>query len=508
MDTCEQSKYIVQTLTVMGSYVGAQPGPYAWDLMGCGPLLSRHSKLPRHRYPCCELIRESWTLDDIFSLNQGIEPSGEWKLDGSNTRVAGLLILAISTSLKHEKYSHRISPTMFQYATAFLGRISHALGDVLDRQSLLAYLSHGGDWVSEVESKSGPRPAALPVTEGQPEASAHVLSSVKFVLATVKSLWLLVKSGCTREVLKALRCCKESLWTVQADSLEYASAVAFALQYIHVVKLLTKIWQHFVIPRKWHVGRIGDADFLLQKLHKVLLALRCQFVGLTGEDELHVLELLLLGYIISLSSFHINCRTLDKLSKTITCVNSLRTEKRIASSEFVDQLAELLSKSVFSDNDVSCSSLQLRNLTDIFALNDFSLAQSIRCISAELLVQGFDSVRPLRFIQGLPVGVPLEISLYNVTIEHRLWVKMTSDQGLTEFIYVDVEFGGSQDVTHFVFTAPFYRTPKTVAFTLRVSIGMECVLEDLRLVKGHGGPKHSLVYLSPEKEVYFLSMNS
>ena len=188
------------------------------------------------RYPCCELIRESWTLDNIFSLNQGvfadfvhlpacwhgyfvglvishsfhpnlpkwifhlvwnklleqflcwfpwytfmmvmlllalkvpylnhfgpywpcyplqIEPSGEWKLDGSNTRVAGFLILAISTSLKHEKYSHRISPRMFEYATAFFGRISHALGDVLDRHSLLAYLSHGGiyfllDWAMSI----------------------------------------------------------------------------------------------------------------------------------------------------------------------------------------------------------------------------------------------------------------------------------------------------------------------------------------------------------------------
>lgn len=80
----------------------------------------------------------------VEDFQNEIEPSGGWKLDGSNARVAGLLILAISTSLKHEKYSHHISPRMFQYATAFFGRISHALGDVLDRHSLLAYLSHGG----------------------------------------------------------------------------------------------------------------------------------------------------------------------------------------------------------------------------------------------------------------------------------------------------------------------------------------------------------------------------
>ena len=66
-------------------------------------------------------------------------------------------------------------------------------------------LCQTGDWGSEVELKSGPRLAALPATEGQPEASAYVLGSVKFILDSVKSLWQLVKFGCTREVLKALR---------------------------------------------------------------------------------------------------------------------------------------------------------------------------------------------------------------------------------------------------------------------------------------------------------------
>jgi len=295
---------------------------------------------------------------------------------------------------------------------------------------------------------------------------------------------------------------------VQADVPEYTSAAAFALQYIRVVKLLTKIWEHFVIPTKWHMKRTGDVELLLQKLDKVLLPLRYQFVGLTEEEELYISELLLLSYILSLSSSHIHCKILYKLSTTITYVNSLRNKKCIASSEFVNQLAELLSRGIFSNNEISCNSLQLRNLADMFALNDFSLTQTIRYIKADLVVQGFDSVHPLRFIRGFPVGVPMEISLFNVTTEHRLWVKMTSDQGLTEFIYVDVEFGSGQDVKHLVFTSPFYRTPKSVAFTLRISIGMECVSEDLRLVKGHGGPVHSLLYLGPEKEVYFVSMNS
>lgn len=51
-----------------------------------------------------------------------------------------MLVLAISASLKHEKHFRRIPPKVFSYAAAYFGRISSALGDVLDVDSLLAYL--------------------------------------------------------------------------------------------------------------------------------------------------------------------------------------------------------------------------------------------------------------------------------------------------------------------------------------------------------------------------------
>ena len=40
--------------------------------------------------------------------------------------------MALSTSLKHEDYRHRITQKIFSYAAAFFGRISLAFDDILD----------------------------------------------------------------------------------------------------------------------------------------------------------------------------------------------------------------------------------------------------------------------------------------------------------------------------------------------------------------------------------------
>lgn len=137
------------------------------------------------------------------------------------------------------------------------------------------------------------------------------------------------------------------------------------------------------------------------------------------------------------------------------------------------------------------------------------LTQGIRQINAELVVLGFDSLNPLRFIPGLPVSIPLNVTLHNVTNEHRLWLNFTLDDEIKEFVFIDMEeYGGVEENRQFKLTLPFHRTPKAVAFSLRVSMGMECMTEDLHLVKGYGGPKHALTYISPVIEVYFVHMNA
>ncbi|KAI8557154.1 hypothetical protein RHMOL_Rhmol05G0313200 [Rhododendron molle] len=76
---------------------------------------------------------------DDFSL---IEPCCDGKLVFDAGRVAALLVLAISAPLSNEKHMFSIPPRIFHHAVEVLGRISHALSDVMDQDTLLAYLYH------------------------------------------------------------------------------------------------------------------------------------------------------------------------------------------------------------------------------------------------------------------------------------------------------------------------------------------------------------------------------
>uniref|UniRef100_A0A2P2PN39 Integrator complex subunit 4/Protein SIEL C-terminal Ig-like domain-containing protein n=1 Tax=Rhizophora mucronata TaxID=61149 RepID=A0A2P2PN39_RHIMU len=132
-----------------------------------------------------------------------------------------------------------------------------------------------------------------------------------------------------------------------------------------------------------------------------------------------------------------------------------------------------------------------------------NLCSTIRHIKAELTVPGNDSENPLSFVSGLPVGIPLDIALHSVSSENRLWLRITRSENSTQFVSLDTNLcNGSNEVNRLTFTAPFYRTPKASSFTLRVCIGMECLFEDIHVTKGYAGPKHVLVYLCQEKNVY------
>ncbi|KAL9239279.1 hypothetical protein vseg_013617 [Gypsophila vaccaria] len=433
-----------------------------------------------------------------------VEPCDDEKFGRNNHRVAGLIVLAISTSLKHDNYRRRIPQKVFTYAAAFFGRISHVFADIMDADCLLQYLSHCGS-CSDSQPESAAQPILHLLAKDQ-TPTLHIVDVVNLNLAAVKSLWGLVKSGCTSEVLRTLRCCKGSLRTLRTDSIECSGLVAFAVMYIHVVKLICKIWHHFVGFRKSDLYQAGEPTIQLAKLEKLLLALRYRFSGLGVENELYILELLLLGYVLTLSSFNVNCKVLPKLRTIIAHMNHLRTATSVVSSDFVNQLFDLSSKQSLSNDRNLCVPSDLKKLRDLFIPKNITLTQRIRQVSAELVVTGFDSVTPVQFIPGLPVGVPLEITLYNVTSDHVLWLKLTLVDEHTEFVFLDLEeFSDVHEVMQVKFTSPFYRTPRAVAFTLRISIGIECESENLHPMKGYGGPQHVLTYINPEIEIYFVS---
>ncbi|XP_057953512.1 protein SIEL [Malania oleifera] len=454
-----------------------------------------------------------------------IEPSCQCKIDFDSPKVVSLIMLAISAPLSHEEPPVSIPPILFSYAVTFLGRISHALSDVMSQSTLLAYFSNcsrstissaaefdtkeediflnlsGGDLLNCRSDQIATSPVECPLTEHD-----EITESINFIFSKVMGLWPLIQSGCMGEVLRTLRNCKEELARFTMDSLGCA-ALAFTSKYLRVVKLLGSVWQLFLPPTKILSCRMGHLDLLLGKLDRSLTEMRNRFIGLSKEEELHVLELILIACILRLSKAGICCQyTTLKMYSTISHVKFLCKEGSIQPSDFVIEVEKLLSEVGVSTDEVSESPFLFKRLLDFFSLKRFVFGGSLKHIKAELDVPGYDSVNPLPFISGLPVGIPFEITLYNVLSKSILWLKMTLDKELTQFVFLDhVQYGDSSEVRKFKFVAPFYRTPRAISFKMRVFIGVECVSEEVCFVKRCGGPKHQLACISHEKEVY-LSM--
>ncbi|GMH23000.1 hypothetical protein Nepgr_024843 [Nepenthes gracilis] len=449
----------------------------------------------------------SYAVGIVEDAYHEIRPLCGGKLEFDSPRAVGLMVLAISATLFQETCSQYILQRLLSYAAVFFGRICHALVHEVDKDTFLTYLRHhggltflstfkdegcflsntGGDglrkdiiqrtsyictspqrsnWFSEMWSQCMPRQAVVPLEQRQIQAHVDVLKSVKLSFAAIKNLWQLINSGCTSEALTALRSCKEELEIIRADSLESAGTLAFGLQCIQMVKLLAKLWEQY-LPTGKRFHWMVQLDLLLGKLDKRLLELRYRFIGLSKEDELYILELVLLSCVLRLSRFLVCCKTLKKLSKTISHVVLFCEEHSVVSSDFVNQLANVLQEHVTSFNGDFHNPLHYKMLLDLFSLKDFVLSHRIKHMKADLQIPGFDSETRLPFISGLPVGIPLEITLYNVTSENRLWIKISLDE-LCEFVFMDPDqFGDCNEVTRILFNAPFYSTPRAIAFTLK-----------------------------------------
>ncbi|KAG5550678.1 hypothetical protein RHGRI_015584 [Rhododendron griersonianum] len=98
----------------------------------------------------------------------GMEPCCDGKLVFDAGRVTALLVLGISAPLSNEKHTFSIPPRIFHYAVELLGRISHALSDVMDQDTLLAYLYHcsGSRVMSSGEFDFKRKESFLPVEDG------------------------------------------------------------------------------------------------------------------------------------------------------------------------------------------------------------------------------------------------------------------------------------------------------------------------------------------------------
>ncbi|XWS55469.1 hypothetical protein CRYUN_Cryun09bG0002800 [Craigia yunnanensis] len=453
-----------------------------------------------------------FTVHMIEEVSPQVEPAFGGKLGFDSTRVAAFLVLAISAPLSYEKDVHGVPPRIFSYAVTWLGRISYALSDVMNQETLLAYLSEcsRSSTISLTDfmiKEALPTVKGMSTTHAEYELGEHdeLRKSVNLIFRKVKDLWSLVQLGCTNEALKAIRECKEEVASFSTESPGSAGAVAFALQYLRVMKLLAAVWEHLMPTKKLNPYGVGKLELLLAKLDKRLREIRNRFIGLSKGEELQILDLIVVACLLRLSKIEICCydTAMKKLSSTISHVEFLHKEGDIKPSHFIVEVKKSLHDVGSSSGGSTCKPLLFKKLVDSFSFQQFVLCGSPRFITAELEVPDNDSENPLPFIPGIPASIPLAITLHNVLSENRLWLRISMSEESTQFVFLDLNLIRSSDeIREFTFVAPFYLTPKAISFTLRASIGIECLGENVYQVKAFRGPKCQLTYLCPEKEIF------
>ncbi|KAJ8564461.1 hypothetical protein K7X08_000921 [Anisodus acutangulus] len=466
----------------------------------------------------------------INEVSQMIEPSSGDKLGYDNARKASYLVLATSAPVSMKQQTCSIPPIIFSYAATILGRVSRSLAEIVDQRTLLDYLSYCSrfTFVSaseffEMEEHLEEGDVQLTrreiskyhkiTTEGSRKEGSLLdfqveqnkeINCVNIILLVVIDIWPSLKLGLIDEVTRALRSLKAELGTISSHN--HRGELVFALQYIDALERLGHLWSHLEFSKKFYFHEWGKLECSLKKLDRCLRDMRYKFIGLTKEDNFLILELIVANGILTLCNMEAcaNKTTLKKLHSVMSCIEHICGEGSTESSNFVVEVQKSLSEIDTSSCPILDNPYLLMKSLEHFTPRKVVSTGNLKYMETELHCQGNEFQNPLPFISGLPVGVALDITLHNISSENRLWIKMSLEEKLTQFVFLDLhETEGHNELRKFTFVAPFYQTPKANYFSLKICIVLECMSDDDQLFRSRGGPKHEVAHLCEEKEVYF-----
>ncbi|KZV48740.1 integrator complex subunit 4 [Dorcoceras hygrometricum] len=471
----------------------------------------------------------------IQEVLQELEPSFDGKLGFHNTRTAALLVLAISAPVSFDREICSIPPQVFSYAVTLLGRISNSLLDLLDQSTLFYYLSRCSKFtaVSASEFFKGELLNSQPKNSNDDFAKMsdwiyagcsdnliglkkvttpylHHLNSddaatsyTQVIFQQVRDLWPMIQLGYMDEVIQTLRNWKFELKRLNKNFHQSTGILSFTMKYLNVIKLYGKAWAYYLSRGDLQFNGTDVLEALLQKTERRLKEMLHRFLDLGREEELHILEFTLVTRTLRLSSGATCCfnACMIELKSAISRVEQLHRERSIELSDFITELQNACEIGK-SKNDATDKLYLFQASLDLFSPKHIVLSGEIKYMVADVNIFENSFENPITFVPGLPVGLSLEITLYNISCEARLWLTMTLTEKSTQFIFLNFhEFGECNEMRKFPFVAPFYRTPKVRYFSIKISIGMEC-LSDVQRLRHKNGPKHELIQLCEEKEVH------
>ncbi|CAN8270006.1 unnamed protein product [Cochlearia groenlandica] len=483
------------------------------------------------------LNHANFVVSMVKRFNEMLETASGNKSEFNSLQISASLMLIISSPLSNKQSITSIPPWAFSYSLSMLGKFSCALVDMMDQDTLLAYLAHCSIFSHspEMEFKKGDiflhayrqpnsvlvgNPVVQPSTciatesktiasEAEPENRNRESNSVNLILMKIKTAWLLSQSGCSKEALLALRACKQELATLAAKSSVSDGALEFTCHYVHVIELLVQVWPHFERSRQITSRRSGELEPLMEEVETKLLDMRCRFTGMSTEESL-VMELVIFTCLLRLYKSEICCRHsyMKKLSSTVSRLELQHEEQCTKPSDFITETKKSLQEieDTTTTTVISCSRLlHLIKTFNCFSPEQFTFSSNIKCVSAELEVPDNGPYNPISFVAGLPVAIPCEITLLNVSKDICLWLRISRGDETCQFIHLEPNLydAGDREEKRFMFNAVVYLTPRAVAFTVRISVGIECLFEDFCHKNRRYGPKHPVAYSCKEKEVHF-----
>ena len=187
---------------------------------------------------------------------------------------------------------------------------------------------------------------------------------------------------------------------------------------------------------------INSSERLLQQLDKALRRMVNCFLGLGEEQELRIIELNALSYMLRffVTGLNVHSRIFTRLKSLVSSVELLYEGLGLEHSDFLERAKKQLCD---GDPNSSCLLKLVQELPKHFFLESIPLNEELKEIRAVLVVPDNSYEHPLKFVIGVPLGITMHITLHNVTTERIIWLLMVlGDSVQYNQIYVN-EFEGN-----------------------------------------------------------------
>ncbi|CAM6096233.1 unnamed protein product [Calypogeia fissa] len=299
--------------------------------------------------------------------------------------------------------------------------------------------NQGGAWYASMENPYNK-------TLLNQHAEREIRESTQRIVASALSTSLLLNMKAFKEVLQRLRGCRKELRALKGRCFGLSGMVSFCGLYFECLILVVELRAIFSSQESHALVKMsGLPQDLLNKLNSLLKHILHRFLGFSYEQLLQILELHAIMYIWTLELHPID----QVLKDGIGCTPILELESTVATAEKLTRTRELppslLLKSVREQllNHEGKTNLNLCKTARQLALSYWpsliSFDSSVTEMWAVMKAPGSDFDQPLGFVPGLPLGIPIDVTVYNVPDMYSLWIEFVQEASAPGYKLLDVE---------------------------------------------------------------------